>query len=180
MILMNPYFHVPQAVRPNFRENLTAWSLRSRLGGAISGCFALLKEIRLFLNRKSLPKNANKLLIRRFKEVASAGLPILVLNNKDRRASSSRTGEFDYLAHILKSAGRKGRVAVELLEGADHSLSNRVGRMAARQHAEQWLHAFFPLTDRQDTVTSTSRRNPGDSQNSRTYREHVAHIANTY
>jgi pimeloyl-ACP methyl ester carboxylesterase len=165
MILMNPYFYVPQAVRPSFREKLSAWSLQTRFGGVLSWCYALLKEVGLFLNKKSLPRNANHLLLRKFKEMASAGLPILILNNKNRNAAGlkSRTGEFDYLAHVLKLAGRRGEIVVRSVEGADHSLSNRVGRTGARQHAEQWLDTFFPQTDSEGTAASTTCRDPGES-----------------
>jgi len=175
MILMNPYFYLPQAARPNFRERLSAWSLQTHLGGVLSKCYAHLKEIRLFLSRKSLPKNANYLLLRRFKELASAGLPILIVNGKDRKspAMKSKIGEFDYLAHVLKSSGRRGQIVVRTVEGADHSLSNRLGRLGAKEHAEQWLNARFPLTDRQGAVISTTHRNPGDSENGCACREQV-------
>lgn len=175
LILMNPYFHVPPAVRPNIREKLSAWSLKTRSGGMLSRFYALLKELRQFLRQKTLPKNANHGLLRRFKELASAGMPVLILNRKDRKAPGlkSRVGEFDYLGYVLESAGRKRQVVVRIVEGADHSLSNRLGRLGAKEHAEQWLKARFPLTERQDTIMRTSLRNPGDSQNDCRLREQV-------
>jgi hypothetical protein len=54
-------------------------------------------------------------------------------------------GEFDYLKHVLKLAGRKSQVVVKTIEGTDHSFANRVGRAAVRQHSERWLNACFPL-----------------------------------
>lgn len=160
LILMNPYFFVPQAVRTSFREKLTVWSLQTRLGGMLGWCYALLKEIRLLLNRKSLPRNANHPLLRKFKELASAGLPTLILTNKDRNTPGlkSKTGEFDYLAHVLKLAGRRGEVVVRSVEGADHSLSNRAGRMGAKQNAEQWLQVCFPLQSSRGEAMSAPRR----------------------
>src|SRR5271170_6877044 len=75
LILMDPYFHVPQAVRPKMRRHLSDWALRSRLGRACSNVYDRLRNLRLSLRRNAPPGNANKSLLSRWKEVASTGLP---------------------------------------------------------------------------------------------------------
>jgi len=74
-------------------------------------------------------------------------LPVLLLKAPGIKAQGSkpRLGEFDYIDYIVKLAGKKNRVAVEFVEGADHSFANRKGRAAVENHIEQWLAANFPV-----------------------------------
>lgn len=182
IILMNPYFHLPLAERPSYRKKLSAWSLRTRLGGVLSGCFALVKEIRLLLNRQPLPKNANQGLLRRFMELASAGLPTLILVNKDWKTPGmkSKTGEFDYLSHVLNLTRRKGCVVVTLVEGANHSLSNRAGRLGAKEHAEHWLESCFPVSDPANMALSGERPVLGGGKSACAYQEQVLNCDQTF
>jgi hypothetical protein len=81
--------------------------------------------------------------------VASAGLPILLLKAPGIKAQGAkpRVGEFDYIDYVVKLGGRKSRVSVEFVEGADHSFANREGREAVERHIAGWLASHFPLTN---------------------------------
>jgi pimeloyl-ACP methyl ester carboxylesterase len=154
LVLMDPYFHLPQAEIPKIRKELNLWARRSRLGEILSRLFDFLKQMRLLLRRNGAPDNANFSLLRCWKELSSAGLPILILRAPGRRApgTKARTGEFDYLKHAVELAGQKGRIVVRVMDGANHSFSNYAGRVAVRQHTENWLNAFYPLTDSEENA----------------------------
>jgi hypothetical protein len=68
----------------------------------------------------------------------------------------SRIGEFDYLKHILKLAGRKSQVVVKLVDDANHSFANQTGRLAVRQLTEEWLKEYFPPLEHYDLATNLS------------------------
>ncbi len=152
LVLMDPYFHLNQAVRPKVRQELSVWARRSTLGSFLSNLYDHLRDISLHLSRNALPKNANRILLNRWKEVAATGLPILLLKAPGLKAPGTkpRVGEFDYLEHILGLAGRKSQVLVQLVEGTDHSFANRLGRTAVRQHTGKWLESVFPLAESED------------------------------
>ncbi|MGC2163415.1 MAG: alpha/beta fold hydrolase [Silvibacterium sp.] len=174
LVLMDPYFHLPQPSSPSIRQQLRMWALQNRIGGSLSKVFDFLKHIRLLFHRNSLPANANSALLRCWKGVASTGLPILFLKAPARRASGvkARVGEFDYLEHILKLAGRKSRIAVKVMEGANHSFSNNAGLVAVRQNTELWLKTCFPIVQPDKEPLTVSHCEPGDGDR-RSYRMHV-------
>lgn len=147
LILMEPYFHLPHTIGPKIRQQLNFWTLQSRLGGLLSKIYGLLKEIRLFLSANSAPGNANFLLLRNWKELASMGLPILILMVPGRatRGTKPKFGEFDYLKHVVDLAGRRSQVVISLVDGANHTFANREGRAAVLRHVEHWLNTCFPL-----------------------------------
>jgi pimeloyl-ACP methyl ester carboxylesterase len=147
LVLLDPYFHVPQAIRPKVRQGLSDWALESRIGGAVSNIYDRLRNALLILRGNALPRNANFGLLSRWKEVASTGLPILFLKAPARKAPGTkpRVGEFDYIKYVLGLAGCNSKVVVELIEGTDHSFANRLGRAAVRRHTERWLTSYFPL-----------------------------------
>jgi hypothetical protein len=149
MILLDPYFHLPVAKRPERREKLSDWARRSALGRPLSNLFDRLKDLRLFLRGSALPGNANGRLLSKWKEVSAAGLPILVFKAPGIKAQGSkpRVGEFDYLEYAVKLAGRKSDLVMKSIEEADHSFANRAGREAVREVAEGWLTSHFPLTN---------------------------------
>ncbi len=151
LILMDVYFHLPQAVRPKMRRLLSDWALKSRLGRLASNVYDWLRAMRLRLQYNKLPQNANIPLIRCWKELAAGGLPILILKAPVRKAvgAKPRVGEFDYLAHVLSIAGNRNKVSVKYTEGTDHSFANRHGRNAVRQYTEDWLTSHFPLAEMQ-------------------------------
>jgi pimeloyl-ACP methyl ester carboxylesterase len=147
LILMDPYFHLPVAKRPEVREHLSDWVRRSSIGGMLSNLYDRAKLLRLFLRGRTPPGNANLTLLTRWKQVAAAGLPILMFKAPGIKASACkpRLGEFDYIQHVLKLAGRKSRVILKTVETADHSFANRAGREVVRQEIESWLVNYFPL-----------------------------------
>lgn len=151
LILMDVYFHLPQAVRPKMRRLMSDWALRNRLGRLASNLYDRLRAIRLRLQESKLPENANVPLIRCWKELATGGLPILVLKAPARKAvgAKARAGEFDYLEYVLKVAGNRHKVSIKYTEGTDHSFANRHGRNVVRQYTEDWLISHFPLAEMQ-------------------------------
>jgi pimeloyl-ACP methyl ester carboxylesterase len=145
LVLMDPYFHVPKP-RPKLRNEISGWAGNSWLGGQASKLYHLLKKVRALMPQRKLPSNANLPLLRCWKQVAGAGLPILILKAATREAPGikPKAGEFDYFAHILGLAGRNGRVAVDLIEGSNHSLADTKGKAAVQGQTQQWLNKNFP------------------------------------
>ncbi len=163
LVLMDPYFHLNQAVRPKVRQELSVWARRNALGRFLSSIYDRLRDLLLTLHRNALPKNANIALLNRWKDVSATGLPILLLKAPGLRSPGTkpRVGEFDYLSHILGLASRKGKVMLQLVEGTDHSFANRVGRAAVRKFTSDWLDTVFPLADTGKLLTSNSSSKPG-------------------
>jgi pimeloyl-ACP methyl ester carboxylesterase len=149
LILLDPYFHLPQARRPKVRQELSDWARRSKVGRLLSNTYDRVRNLVLLLRGSSLPGNANSQLLADWKQVAATGLPILLLKAPGIKAHGSRprVGEFDYTGHALKLAGRKSRISVEFVEGADHSFANYGGREPVQRHIEDWLVAHFPLEE---------------------------------
>jgi pimeloyl-ACP methyl ester carboxylesterase len=149
LVLLEPYFHLPPPVATKTREALSDWAASNRLGGVLSNLFDRLKDLRLRLSLGSseLPGNANLPLLERWKSVASAGLPILVLKAPAPKASGGkpRLGEFDYLGHVIRLSGSRSRVDLRVIENAGHSFADRAGRVAVREFTETWLGEYFPL-----------------------------------
>ena len=147
LVLLDPYFHLPQARRPKVREQLSDWARRSRIGKFLSNSFDQARNLRLALRGNAPPSNANAQLLACWKQVATAGLPILLLRAPGIKAQGAkpRVGEFDYIDHVTRLAGRKSRVGVEFVEDADHSFANRLGREAVTRHIAKWMEPHFPL-----------------------------------
>jgi pimeloyl-ACP methyl ester carboxylesterase len=156
LVLLDPYFHVPQAIRPAVRRGLSDWALRSKTGRILSNLYDRTRKIRLLVRRNAPPRNANLPLLNRWREVASTGLPILIIKAPSRKATGTgpRVGEFDYLKHVLNLSGRKSQIVVELVEGTDHSFANRMGRVGVQQYIEKWLGNYLPL--REDVSVNVS------------------------
>jgi pimeloyl-ACP methyl ester carboxylesterase len=145
LVLTDPYFFLPRE-RTKLRVELSHWSSWSRLGALVSSIYYLLKHLRLIVGRNKLPRNANLPLIRCWNQMASAGMPILVLKAPALKARGikPRIGEFDYLGYLQSKSTRGSRILVRLIEGTNHSFADRLGRAAVRQNIEQWLSAIFP------------------------------------
>jgi pimeloyl-ACP methyl ester carboxylesterase len=149
LILLDPYFHLPVAKKAAVRQTIGEWVTRTAFGRVISNVLDRVRKVRLALRGSALPANANTRLLARWKQAAAAGLPILLLRAPGFKAQGAkpRLGEFDYIGHVLKLAGRKNRIVAEFVEGADHSFANRAGRIAVERHITGWLAAHFPLAD---------------------------------
>jgi pimeloyl-ACP methyl ester carboxylesterase len=159
LVLMDPYFHLNQAIRPPVRQQLSSWARRSKLGGLLSDGYYRFRAFLLQLRRNPLPKNANRQLLDRWKDVAAGGLPILYLKAPSLKAPGTkpRVGQFDYLQYILELAGPRSQVVVQLIEGTDHSFANRLGRTTVLAHTQQWLHSWFPLPQSNGAALSDTR-----------------------
>jgi pimeloyl-ACP methyl ester carboxylesterase len=151
LVLLDVYFHLPQAVRPKMRQKLSAWALNNRLGRIMSNIYDQLKKISLSMRGSKPPDNANFRLLRCWKEITSTGLPILILKAPARKATGAkpRKGDFDYLDYVLKMVRDQNQVTMTLTEGTDHSFANRLGRNAVQQEIENWLKIHFPSTQAQ-------------------------------
>jgi pimeloyl-ACP methyl ester carboxylesterase len=162
LILMDPTFHLPRALRPKVRRTLTNWAARSSLGGLLSNTYDRLKCMRLLLCGGNPPENANLALLSRWRELTSAGLPILLLKAPEAKASGAkpRVGQFDYLKYVIELAGPRSQVVVEVIEGADHPFANRVGRAGVRLQVEKWLNTFFPLGRGEELAVHTMQPAP--------------------
>lgn len=145
LVLLEPYFHLPPPVATKGRAALSDWARSNRLGGILSNIFDRLKELRLRLRRSELPGNANFPLIKRWKSLASAGLPILVLKVPGAKAvgAKPRLGEFDYLTYMAGIGGNRRRVDIKVIEGTTHSFADPAGRLAVQRHTESWLGEYF-------------------------------------
>jgi pimeloyl-ACP methyl ester carboxylesterase len=152
LVLMDPYFHLPQD-RAKIRGELSGWVSRSRLGGHISNIYDRLRHICTLVRGNRPPGNANWPLLRCWGQLESLGMPILIMKAPALKAPGikPRVGEFDYLRYLRALPGVPGRVAVRLVEGTNHSFANSQGKAAVRQLTEQWLDARFPLVEREET-----------------------------
>jgi pimeloyl-ACP methyl ester carboxylesterase len=159
LVLLEPYFHLPPPVATQGRAALSDWARSNRLGGILSNVFDRLKELRLRLRRSELPGNANFALIKRWKSLASAGLPILVLKVPGAKAigAKPRLGEFDYLTYIAGIGGDRRLVDIKVIDGTTHSFADPAGRLAVRRHTESWLGEYFS--------PATMKRKPQEDHN---------------
>lgn len=157
LVLLDPYFHLPQTTQPEFRRQLHFWAMQSRFGGFLSKVFDVLKEISLRLHA-SVPNNTNFPLVRCWKTLTSKQLPILILKVPAWKGTGTkrRVGEFDFLNYVLGLAGRKNQVTVHFTEGANHSFANDLGRQAFLQHTQAWLNTYFPLSENEKAAVNTS------------------------
>jgi pimeloyl-ACP methyl ester carboxylesterase len=164
MILMDPPFHLPPSGRRKVKKALFYWSSRSRLGGVLSKVYAHFKSISLLIHRNALPENANVPLLKCWEDLASGGMPILLLNASAPQASAAkpRVGKFDYLQHILKLAGRRNRLEVRVVENANHAFSNPSGRAAVCQHVQEWMPIFFPFGGPGEAAEDSKQLAPGN------------------
>jgi pimeloyl-ACP methyl ester carboxylesterase len=157
LVLLDPYFYLPQAVRPKLRRGLSDWALHNRFGKILSNVYDRLRKARLLLRRNALPQNANFALLSCWKRVATKGMPILIFKVPGRKSAGTkpRVGEFDYLQHVLGIAGSRSQIAVELIEGTDHSFANRAGRTAIREKTRMWLRSHLPLAQAEELASQT-------------------------
>lgn len=174
LILLDTYFHLPQASRPRVRQELSDWARRSRIGRFLSNNYDRARNLRLLLRGSALPGNANSQLLACWKQVATNGLPILLLQAPGIKAQGSkpRVGEFDYIDHVMKLAGRKSRVSIKFVQSADHSFANREGRAEVQSHIADWLGANFPFAKFKLSAKGVSSlrtsENHGDSRKPQT------------
>ena len=158
LILMDPYFHLPQMIRPTMRRKLSEWARSSRIGAAASDLYDRWSDLLLLVRGERPPGNANFRLLSCWKQVTTTGLPVLMLKAPGLKAAGTkaRLGQFDYLKHVMKLAGNKNQVTIKLIEGTDHSFANRTGRAAVRQQIGSWLESYFPLAGSEENAQSAN------------------------
>ena len=147
LILLDPYFNLARAEKPMVRHKLSRWALLTSFGRSAHNLRDHIRNVRYSLRDVSLPSDANTQLLARWKQVATSGLPILVLKAPGfkARGSAPRLGEFDYIDYALKLAGNNHRICVEFIEGANHTFSNSKGRVTVEKHMVDWLSTGFPV-----------------------------------
>jgi pimeloyl-ACP methyl ester carboxylesterase len=161
LILMEPYFHFAQMIRPKVRQKLSDWARRSRVGGAASDFYDRCRDYLLVARRERPPRNANFRLLSCWRKTATKGTPILILKAPGLKAAGMkpRVGQFDYIKHAMEMAGKESEVTIQLIAGTDHSFANRVGREAVQREIESWLEKYFPtagLEGKNQSVDSPS------------------------
>jgi pimeloyl-ACP methyl ester carboxylesterase len=166
LILMDPYFYLKQAVRPKVRQKLSDWALHSSMGRIASNVYDQLRRFYRRLQGSRPPGNANLALLKCWKDVTSNGLPVLLFKAPARKAHGTkpRAGEFDYLQHVLKLAGRRSQVTVKFVDGTDHSFANKAGRSALLQHTENWLKDRFADARQADPLANRVRRDTSQNE----------------
>jgi alpha-beta hydrolase superfamily lysophospholipase len=161
LILLDPYFHIQQDSEVQAR--VTNWNrdVIKGLGGAWSahpivraiGVRALscartiyhtLSNVRLFVRQKNLTRAANLPLIRCWNQLASAGVPMLILRSP---TYAPRAGGFDYIGYLQKHAPRGSRVTLRPVAGASHAFAERESKEPVARYAEEWLNACFASPD---------------------------------
>jgi pimeloyl-ACP methyl ester carboxylesterase len=149
LVLLDPYFHREEPEGTVIRKEFRRWVL------GISAIYDYLKYFRLLVKTNELPKNANLPLVRCWNQLASAGLPILVLKAP---ALNPRMGDFDYLRYVQRLSHLSHQsIEVRHIEDTNHAFMKGPGKEAVRRHAEQWLRAHFSLTRYEGSETSNDR-----------------------
>ena len=154
LVLTDPYFHLARE-RNEIQMELRHWASWSRLGALSSDIYYYLKYIHLLVRGNRLPRNANSALIRCWDQLASAGLPILILKAPvlKGRGTKPRVGDFDYLGYLEALSGRGSRVVIKLMEGTNHSFAGNVATAAVRECTGQWLNEYFPFVEYEEAAT---------------------------
>jgi alpha-beta hydrolase superfamily lysophospholipase len=162
LILLDPYFHfqpesdgqsaVTSLNRRVFRNLARDWSahpLVRATGLRVISCLRKiyhgLSRTRVFVRRKKLPEGANLPLIRCWNQLASAGVPMLVLRSD---SYAPRAGRFDYIDYLAHHSSRGLRMTLKPVDGASHAFAERVSIEAVAKSAEEWLNTCFPFVNR--------------------------------
>jgi pimeloyl-ACP methyl ester carboxylesterase len=141
LILLDPYFHLPQAngstVFNRLMNQIPPGALRRGIRGIVHGTRAV-RERQL---RKQLPETSNFRLLDRWKTVMSSGLPIIMFTAP---AIKQKGVEFDYVDYLRTQLSDESQVEIKAVQGADHTFANCLGRSVVRQQTEEWLNTHFP------------------------------------
>jgi pimeloyl-ACP methyl ester carboxylesterase len=149
LVLVDPWFDPSSQVIDQAIE-------RGPRNSALQACRRLSSRIcdsqnqaRPFLLGTDAPGNANPPLLRRWREVASTGIPILIFKTL---RSKPNLCEFDYFNYILGLAAHDNQVVMKVLDAENRSFASRLGRTTVRQRTEQWLSACFPLAKHKEKL----------------------------
>jgi pimeloyl-ACP methyl ester carboxylesterase len=142
IVLLDPYFHLPVVSKPTPLEKLVRLVPPGGMRRALRTVADKIRAVRELHLPKQMPSNANLPLLDCWRKAASKGLAVLVINAATTRPKGEN---FNYIDYIRKWNVSEGQTMVKVVQGADHTFSNRRGLVAVRQHTEEWLGANFPL-----------------------------------
>jgi pimeloyl-ACP methyl ester carboxylesterase len=171
IVLLDPHFHAqPGSDVQNVLVRSQLRIVRKLVGGrpepsilrdaavkflcGIRNIYHRLEHIRRFVRRKRLPSAANLPLIRCWNQLATSGIPMLVLRSP---LSTPKPGEFDYVTDLQPLSDQNCRISVKLIERATHSFAERHSKEAVLKYAEQWLSASFSPTSCAETRNTEHR-----------------------
>ncbi len=149
VVALDPYFFRNEEVRPAIRQGISVLVTRNKVAGQLSKVYRHLKKVGVLVRGAKLPANTNLTLVRNWNRLASAGIPMLVVN---ARGPSQSRGQFDYFRYLQQAAGGRSRVAIRFINGAHHSFADNVGKVAVRRFIEQWLNASFPRLESKENT----------------------------
>jgi pimeloyl-ACP methyl ester carboxylesterase len=154
LILLEPYFFLPEPPTSTIRQGLHRWRLQSSIGAKCRKVYQHFKALFRALGGRTIPRNANFALLDRWKHLASDGVPALLVTAYSPKDPGQHveTGEFDYLTYIAALAKNAGTLTIETVEDATHTFANRQGRVAVRNRTLQWLSAKFSQDASQASV----------------------------
>jgi pimeloyl-ACP methyl ester carboxylesterase len=162
LILLDPYFNRPKWITAKIQPGLVHWARKSRAGVYLRKTFDLAWSVPRKLRGNELPSNANLALLSQWKQVASKGLPILVLTSP---GCQPRPGQFNYLQYALTLAGHKSRITAHEVENTDHSFADSMGKDAVRRYAESWMNHCWPHASTEEALVP-SVLNPAPQEES--------------
>ncbi len=101
------------------------------------------KRLKNALQSQALPRNANVPLLRCWKQLASAGLPMFIMTKDDPKL---HLGYYNYLAYLKASTFPSVTIK---------SFMDGIAKDVFRQTVESWLTYKFPLSEKNDlSITS--------------------------
>ena len=142
LILMDPYFNYPKRMAPKVPETFVVWSRRTKLGSMARRVYDQVRDLSRTVRADGLPGSTNFALLAQWKHVNARGVPVLVLTSP---GLEPRAGQFDYMSHAMKTAGRHAAITLRSVADTDHSFANAAGRNAVQQHVGAWLVKHFPV-----------------------------------
>ncbi len=165
LMLLDPYFNVQQAtpiqnalVRSQLRivgkllpDRPGKSLVRNSVLSVLRAVYYRLTPLRRIVRPKKLPAAANLPLVECWKQLASSGLPMLVLRSP---FSTPKLGEFDYIRDLYPLADSRGKVSVKLIEGATHAFAERRAKDQVLKYAEPWLSTCFPHERTAETLST--------------------------
>jgi len=165
LMLLDPYFNVQQVspaqnalVRSQMRivgkllpDRPGKSLVRNSVVSFMRKVYYRLTPLRRIVRPKKLPAAANLPLVECWKQLASSGLPMLVLRSP---FSTPKLGEFDYIRDLYSVSDSRCKVRVELIEGATHAFAERRTKTQVLKYAEPWLRDCFPQERAAEKLTT--------------------------
>lgn len=142
MVLLDPYFHLPLVAKPSTAKKLGRLIPPGVLRRTLRGVADKVRAARERRQTTKMPENANRGLLDQWKKATSKGTPVLIINAS---ANPPKGQDFNYIDYIRTLNVSQGQVALKVVDGADHTFSNRRGLNAVKQITEEWLGGNYPL-----------------------------------